>query len=1175
MKINTHFLKYLLISFALIFSGLANKLAAQKNDIQFDRISLLDGLSQSTVYSIWQDNAGFMWFGTLDGLNKFDGYNITVYRNSHTDLSSISDNSITVIFEDSRKNLWIGTRSEGLCLYNRKKDNFTVFKSDTKNQNSLVNNKVTSIIEDVFGNLWIGTEGGVSQMIFDDKGKFTFKSYSTQTKKNGTLPLDEITTVESDHYGNIFFGTKQGIIFLQSSEIGKEVMKFALINSPAENGFWKNNFITSIETAKNNIIWIGTRNGLHFASLDDFISKPAATVQFTSFYHTLGSTISISDNYINIIKQEKNGDVWIGTKFGGLNLITLKEIEAQTFHFSNHRNDPTNPYSLSIDNIISIYQDNANTLWFGTSLGGISKWNKAVAGFTLYRHKPFDSNSINNSQVRTIYQDKDGIFWIGTVDGGLNRWDSKTNSFTYYVHNEDNANSLSDNHVRCILEDSKGRFWIGTDGGGLNLFDRKKGSFKHFKYQADKPNSLSNNSIWKIYEDRKGQLWIATFGGGLNKFEPETESFTAFKTEPNSKTNISDNLVTTILEDKKNRLWVGTYGGGLNLMNRDNNTFEAFKYAEKDSFSIGNNRIYSIFEDIDGVIWIGTKGNLDRYDELRRRFIRFNEKNGFPNNVMMGILEDKDGNLWISTNGGLTKFNKKTFTTRNYDIRDGLQSNEFLVGSFFKAKDGMMLFGGINGFNTFYPDNIVDNPFVPPIVLTRFQIFNKDTEQDTAITEKRQFKLTYDQNVFSFDFVALNYIFPEKNQYSYLMEGFDKQWNRVKNRRFASYTNLPPGEYTFRIRGSNNDGVWNEEGLAISIIISPPFWKTIWFYALVFLFIMLSIYGYIKIRERQLIHDNKRLEKLVVERTAEIQHQKQEIEQQRDTAIQQNETITNQKKEIEKQRDIADEQRRNLTENIQYASHIQEAILPPQEFFSKVFPEHFVLYKPKDIVSGDYYWLAQKNNKIFFAVADCTGHGVSGAFMSMLGVSFLNAIMYKHIDENNEIPITASQILDELRENIKQSLHKTGKENEAQGRVGMDIALCVFNIDTKMMQYAGAYNPLYIVRKPEDPTAELEFTQYKADKMPIGFFFKEKPFTNYEFQVYTGDSIYIFSDGYIDQFGGDKKRRLQAKDFKNILIEITNFNMKTQKTILNQNFEEWKGEYEQVDDVLVMGLKIP
>jgi len=533
---------------------------------------------------------------------------------------------------------------------------------------------------------------------------------------------------------------------------------------------------------------------------------------------------------------------------------------------------------LSTDQVLYIYEDRAGILWIGNYAGGINRLDREKSKFTHWEHKPGDRNSLSHNYVYAIYEDTLGYLWAGTEGGGLNRITVKNNKgshthFFFYQNIPGDSSSLSSNNVSSILESKSGDLWIGTMNG-LNILDRKRKKFTHWFNHPDEPKSLSNNSVLTIFEDSQGILWIGT-RGGLNKFDNKDKTFSHWAQNPANPQSISHDVIVTIFEDRAGELWIGTGGGGLNRFNRERGTFTHWKNHPGNTSSLSSNEILSIYEDQSGGLWIGTiSGGLNRFNREEETFTRFKEENGLPNEVIYGILEDDSGNLWLSTNKGISRFNIKSETFRNYDHSDGLLINEFNQGAFFKSKS-RIYFGGMNGLVSFAPESISDNQNIPPILITAFRVSEMEKKNDILGTA--EFKLSYKDKYYTFEFSALDYRNPAKNQYAYIMEGIDKDWIYSGTRRFATYTNIPPGNYTFRVKGSNSDGIWNENGTSLRITISPPFWQTWWFRAVALIFLVGTAFLGHKFRLRKIEAKKKILADTVKKRTGELEEKNKQL----------------------------------------------------------------------------------------------------------------------------------------------------------------------------------------------------------------------------------------------------------------------------------------------------------
>lgn len=837
--------------------------------IRFEQITTEDGLSQSTVNDILQDSRGFLWFATEDGLNRYDGYEFKVYRNDPFDPFSISSNQISSILEDNNGAIWIGTKGGGLNKFDKEQDRFFRFTHRNDDSTTVSHNYITSLFQDPIGVILVGTQSGLN--ILNPKTN-QFSVYKT-VEKNQHLNTANITTLFRDRNEFIWIGTADDGLYNFDRKTF-EVTHYK--NNPMDANSLSDDWIVSIYQDKQGTIWIGTQSG----GLNKFdpIEKT-----FTSYKANAGNRNTLSNNWVLSIYEDSRGTFWVGT-LNGLNIL---DRETETFTNFMELNYPIN---LSNNSITSLYEDRSGVFWVGTQNGALNKFIRSSSeSFTVYQNDPSNANSLSNNNIWAIHEDSKGNVWVGTQGGGVNKLYSDTKRFTNFVHNPNDPNSLSNDFINAIFEDSYGKIWVGTIDG-LNLFDELKQEFIHFKREENDVNSISGNIITTIFEDSKGIIWIGTLNNGLNAYNRETGNFTRFTHSLSDPNSISHNKIWSMFEDDKGNFWVGTHGFGLNKYDRVRGTFTLYSYSANNENSISDNFINVIRQDSDGYLWIGTINGLNRFDPDTETFTRYTTNEGLPNNVIYGIIEDYRGHLWLSTNSGIADFNPKNGNVRIYDRGDGLPSNEYRFGAFHKGADGTMYFGGINGIVIFKPDSIRDNPYIPPVVITDFQIFNElvpisatGSPLKKSISETDEISLTWKDKVFSFEFSALHYAAPEQNKYMYMMEGFDVEWQEVGSRRYVSYTNLPPGEtYTFRVRASNKDGIWNNDGTAIKIKVLPPPWKTWWAYMLYSVFGATVLVGFINFqigKERKKKEEvekyNEELEALVKERTLLLENEKE------------------------------------------------------------------------------------------------------------------------------------------------------------------------------------------------------------------------------------------------------------------------------------------------------------
>jgi signal transduction histidine kinase/ligand-binding sensor domain-containing protein/CheY-like chemotaxis protein len=827
---------------------------------QIEHISLEQGLSQSSVYCILQDSKGFLWFATEEGLNRYDGYNFKVYKRNPGNPNSLKNSWIWTILEHPAGVLWLGTNGGGLHKFDLEKETFIDYQTIPGSPRGLSNNIVYSISIDPKGMLWLGTANGLNRLELPGE---TFKQYRADPANPRSISHNDVRTIYTDRGGTLWIGTAGGGL----NKFDPQDETFTrYLNDPLNEKSLSHNFVSCIYEDRGGDLWIGTEGG----GLNRFDREKGEFIHYPSAGR---NSASPNRDEVRTIDEDGLGTLWVGTRRG----LFICDRENRLLIPSSW--DGAQPGDLNFNSIQAIYEDRGGVLWIGTHLSGIDKISNLEKRFSHYYSKPRDTASLSDNRVWAIWEDRRGDLWVGT-SRGLNRTDVKREKFLHYRNDPANPQSLSHNSVMAICEDRSGQLWIGTRGGGLNRFNRETGTFS--RYPGDNPgfHALSNNMVMTIYEDRAGVLWVGTYGG-INKFDKKSESFTCYRNEAGNPRSLSRDTVLTIGEDNAAALWIGTFGGGLNKFDRESGTFLRFKTGPGDTGGLDESNIYVLYLDRSGVLWVGTDGGLYRYRPGANHFTRYGIEDGLPNEVIYGILEDEPGNLWLSTNKGLSMFNPGEKTSRNFDTGDGLQSNEFNLGAFYKSKNGEMFFGGINGFNSFFPADIKINRYRPPIVITSLMIFNEVVGigepvrgkkiLDKDITRTTKIRLSYNHTVFSFEYAALNYAFPGKNRYAYKMEGLETGWNYVGNRRFATYAHVPPGDYVFRVKGSNNDGVWNEEGTSLEITIIPPFWKTWWFYLLCVLGLLILVLGAQRLRFRQLKKQEKQLTRLVKERTQELE----------------------------------------------------------------------------------------------------------------------------------------------------------------------------------------------------------------------------------------------------------------------------------------------------------------
>ncbi len=831
------------------------------------RIGAEQGISSSEAWGVVRDDQGFIWIGTMDGLNRYDAYGMKVFKHDLTDPTSLSDNAIRSLYVDGAGTLWIGGWFNGLNRFDHETETFTRFQHDPDDPNSLSNNTINAILEDRSGKLWLGTRGGLNR--FDPAtGQFT-----------------------------------------------------AYLHDPDDPDSLVNDGVFALAEDEDGTLWVGTDGGLdHF---------DPATGTFRHYQNDSDDPASLSSDVIRALFVDELGDLWVGTWGGGLN-----RLDRQLDTFVQYRHDPDDPNSLNNDGIFVIKQADNGHLWIGTFGGGPARFDPQTGrfqrlGFGQGGPWPLDSSSISGAL------EVDGLLWLTTTDDVFLA-DLHPKPFRTFQHDPDNVNSLAANEINAIYEDPQRILWVATGSTGLNRIDRSTGEVSQFQENPEDPAGSSANEIWEIAPDPDGTLWLATFGSGLANFDPETGEAVYFRNDANDPASLASDIATAVLRDQSGRLWIGTWDSGLDSYDPETGIFSHYVHDPDDPTSLSSNTITMLSEDHRGDLWIGTlSGGFNRFDSATNSFIRYQGKagdsqrllatgvssvvydrsgrlwagllggglveldadtgelimqyssrNDLPSDSILSILEDELGHLWLGTANGLSRFDPDTGAIRNYDMGDGLPSNVFETSTSFQSPSGELFFGTSAGLLAFYPDQIEDSAAVAPVVITDLLLNNEsvsvrepDSTLERAINWTDSVALSYLDRVVSFEFTALSYLAPQKIRYRYMLEGFDETWNEVgSNRRLVTYTNLNPGDYRFQVQASNADGIWPEASrTSLALTIAPPWWKTPWFRLSTGLLVVTLVSGGLLLQRRNDTLQQRKLERLVDERTRELQDARTQI----------------------------------------------------------------------------------------------------------------------------------------------------------------------------------------------------------------------------------------------------------------------------------------------------------
>ena len=793
-----------------------------------------------------------MWLGTQEGLNRYDGKSFLIIEAEPDNPAGLPSDWVLALLEDRRGDIWVATQHGGLARWRRETDTFVIYRHDPDDPGSLAENLVWALLEDDAGQLWVGTDhSGLDRL---DPATGRFEHFRHDPDDPGSLADDRVRAVYQDREGEIWVATLGGGLDRLERESGTFEH---LRHDPEDPTSLGDDEVRSIVQDQDGYLWVGTLDGLY--RLDPAAGTFQRQILDPADPHSPGG------NRIRVMMEDRDQRLWIGTDQG---LYLRDRGKAGFVHYRHQAGDPT---SLGADQLTAMWQDSGGVLWFGTQPGGVSKWDPRTWSFNT---DPAGQSELGSPNV-LAFAEEGRFLWVGT-GSGLSRMDRVSGEGEHFRYDAKDPDSLSDDRVAALLRTRDGTLWVGTLAGGLDRFVPSRRGFDHFRHDPERPDSLASDRVICLYEDRQGAVWIGTLGGGLDRLDPARGTFSHFTHDPDDPHSLSDDRVSAITEGDGEMLWLGTFGGGLNRLDRRTGRVLRFRHDPEDQASLSNDNVLDLHREPDGTLWISTQVGLNRLAGIdpetgRGVFRRHLQPDGLPSDFVYGIERDDDGGLWLSTNRGLSRLDLATERFDNYDESHGLQSAEFNFGAHLRGGGGELFFGGISGYNVFYPDRIQRNTSVPPVVLTGFSKLNRPVELDRPIFDLDEIELSYEDRFFTFEFAALDYTSPSKNLYRYQLEGFSDAWIDLGNRGRVTFTNLNPGRYTLRVQGSNNDGVWNESGLAVAIVVPPPYWQTWWFRLLLLASATALVFLFIALRTRGIRRRNALLQAVVAERTSELE----------------------------------------------------------------------------------------------------------------------------------------------------------------------------------------------------------------------------------------------------------------------------------------------------------------
>ncbi len=1095
------------LRFLLLFLFLTK--LGQAQFATFKHITTEQGLSYNSIASITQDPKGFLWFGTYSGLNKYDGYKISANLGSDSATKYLSRIPIRAVYADNENNLWVSAENEGFVKFNLLTNVVTRFRADsTKKSSTLASDYVNYIAELEKGKIYIATPKGVSIL---DKKTNTITNFFHDNKNENSLLGNNVRTFTRDIYGNIWFG-HSGLGLTQYIPEQKKFVRYPMDNPKIKLSGTR---IRHLFADSKGILWISMwQGGIAFYDVKtDYCWNPSDT---SKKYESLKDIGLVSE-----FTEDKNGDIWMCSAEKGIAWYDRKTGKLTFF-----QNNPDDPHTISDNTNLCVMQDHTGLIWSGTWKGGLNYFNPGSLKFGHVKHESNKLNTLNDNYVLSFHQMSDREILIGTGKS-ICIYDPVTQLFTKTPEVKPGEDGLmSNSQVNYILRDFDGTLWYSTNGAGACHYFPDTKKYKCYSKSGGKGNMPDIPECMVL--DKDNNIWIGTWSEGLALYDRKTELCSTFLMDGKNRELFSPTIIT-MTRDSDGMIWIGTKDNGLILLEPHS------KHFEKIDLGAGLNKgpvgTITVDQKNSNIVWATCSGHLLELDRKTKKYIDHTAIAKGLQSEFAACVQDEKGHLWLTSSHDLFRFNPATKHYTVYTKNDGMQDEEFSPNAILKLSNNKLMMGGIGGMNYFDPSDIHEVYPAPTLGFTDLLVLNKPGFIKENISYMNELVLDYKDYFFSVQFAAFDFFEPSENHFSYKMEGLDKDWIDIGGQHQLTFTNLDPGDYVLNIKAANSHGIWNETPLQLKITITPPFWRTKWFYALCVIIIIGSGYAYIRWREKKLRVEKEILEKKVEERTHELNEEKLKVE----------------------------EAHKDIKDSINYAQKIQASIIPSEKDFQAHLPNSFVLFQPKDIVSGDFYWILEKGDHVFCAIADCTGHGVPGGFMTMLGSGLLNETV------NEQKLSEPSDILDKLREKIISTLKQTGKSGE--NKDGMDIVLLRFNKKTRELAYACANNGFLLVENGV-------MTEHYGDKQPVGIYGHEiKPFTAHKMILKENVTLYSYTDGYPDQFGGEKGKKFKYRNLNELLVKNSHLQLSFQKDKLLEEFLAWKGDHEQIDDVCVMGIK--